>query len=242
MKLRFVKFLLLTGLAFSLSALNAQEALPQFLKHNVKSGETLSSIAAKYHVNKRDILLLNDFPSDKKVAEGDVVLIRTLTEKEANEMEKAIYAQPAKKTTREAEPEVEKSEPVKHSSETVTHTESTKRTTESEKPAPATLRTDRSTSVKQEKQTVKETAVVAAQKPAQVTAVTPAPAASTKAVEIGPHGTKYKVESSGYHTVERGQTFYRIALIYGLTVDELKELNGMNNTTIEIGQKLKVKK
>ena len=55
-------------------------------------------------------------------------------------------------------------------------------------------------------------------------------------------GTKYKVAESGYHTVEKGQTFYRIALIYGLSVDELKALNNLSNTTISVGQKLRVSK
>jgi LysM repeat protein len=41
--------------------------------------------------------------------------------------------------------------------------------------------------------------------------------------------------------VEKGQTFYRIALIYGLTIDQLKALNNMSNTNIAVGQKLKVR-
>lgn len=68
------------------------------------------------------------------------------------------------------------------------------------------------------------------------------PVASTKAVEIGPNGTRYNVTKEEYHVVQKGQTFYRIALIYGLTVDELKAINGLDNTTIEIGQRLKVRK
>ncbi len=75
--------------------------------------------------------------------------------------------------------------------------------------------------------------------PAEEAAV---PAPSTKAVEVGPHGTKYKVSQEEYHIVQKNQTFYRIALIYGLTVDELKELNNLSSTTIEIGQRLKVRK
>ncbi len=78
--------------------------------------------------------------------------------------------------------------------------------------------------------------VVASEEPAVI------PPPSTKAVEIGPHGTVYKVSKEEYHTVQKGQTFYRIALIYGLSVDELKAINGLDNTTIEIGQRLKVRK
>jgi LysM repeat protein len=68
-----------------------------------------------------------------------------------------------------------------------------------------------------------------------------APPASNKPVEVGPGGTQYKVSDSGYHIVQRGQTFYRIALIYGLTVDQLKALNNLTNTNVEVGQKLRVK-
>ena len=168
-------------LGFVLQCINAQEALPQFLKHTVKSGETLGDLAVKYRVNKRDILLLNDFPDNKKVKAGEVVLIRTLNEKEAREADKTMYAQPSKQSVKE-----KVAEPVQKS-------------------------------------------------------VAPPPP-STKAVEVGPGGTKYNVASDGYHTVQRGQTFYRVALIYGLTVDELQKINNLPNTNIEVGQKLKVKK
>ena len=221
MKQLFKKIWLFSLVIFSLNALQAQEAIPQFLKHTVKAGETLGTISAKYQINKRDILLLNDFPSDKKVEAGDVVLIRTLTENEALALDKKIYTQPAKKV------------PVN-----VPEPEERVKATEPKKSATTTLRNEKTTQAKQEKQSAKETMVVSAQK----TVAVGTPPASTKAVEVGPGGTKYKVADSGFHIVERGQTFYRIALIYGLSVDELKALNNMSNTNIEIGQKLKVKK
>lgn len=63
----------------------------------------------------------------------------------------------------------------------------------------------------------------------------------TKADFTGPGGTKYESPTNGYHIVKTGQTFYRIALINGLTVDELKALNNLSNTNVEVGQKLRVK-
>lgn len=45
-----------------------------------------------------------------------------------------------------------------------------------------------------------------------------------------------------YHTVRPGETLFRIASIYNLTVDELKSLNGLSNNEISVGQKLKIKK
>lgn len=204
------KIVALLLLSFVLQVANAQEAIPQFLKHTVKNGETLGDLAVKYKVNKRDILLLNDFPSDKKVKAGEVILIRTLTEKEANEADKAIYAQPAKQPTKQVE---EERHPIK-----------------------AAVKSETATAPKTVKQSVKETVA----EPVQKSVAPPPP--STKAVEVGPGGTKYNVATDGYHTVQRGQTFYRIALIYGLTVEELQQINNLPNTNIEIGQKLKVKK
>src|SRR5207248_2260169 len=41
------------------------------------------------------------------------------------------------------------------------------------------------------------------------------------------------------HTVEKGQTLYRIARTYGLTVDELMAVNGIEDpTTLRVGQQL----
>lgn len=64
----------------------------------------------------------------------------------------------------------------------------------------------------------------------------------TSADFTGPNGVKYASTNEAYYTVMQGQTFYRIALIHGLTVDELKALNNLTNTNIEVGQRLRVKK
>ncbi len=42
------------------------------------------------------------------------------------------------------------------------------------------------------------------------------------------------------HTVKRGETLFSIANQYGLTVNELKELNGMSGNAIQAGQRLQV--
>jgi flagellum-specific peptidoglycan hydrolase FlgJ len=43
------------------------------------------------------------------------------------------------------------------------------------------------------------------------------------------------------HEVKKGDTLYSISKIYGITVDELKALNGLRSNTIHVGQKLKVR-
>lgn len=47
--------------------------------------------------------------------------------------------------------------------------------------------------------------------------------------------------SKRLHTVVKGDTLYNISRRYGLSVAELKALNGLTNNTIYIGQQLKVK-
>ncbi|MBX9850955.1 MAG: LysM peptidoglycan-binding domain-containing protein [Cytophagaceae bacterium] len=45
-----------------------------------------------------------------------------------------------------------------------------------------------------------------------------------------------------YHSVAPANTLYSIAHMYGMTVDELKQLNGLKSNKLYVGQKLKVKK
>lgn len=184
---------------------HAQERLPQFLKHKVKPGETITSIAELYNVNRTDLLLLNDFPEEVLLTTNQIILIRVL--------EPGEEAPPLP-------PDYKESKPVSAQKKTETVAD--------KKPMPTATKQEQPAEVK------KELPVAAAEKPK--------PAASTSAPTVGPDGTVYKVTDSEYHIVEKGQTFYRIALIYGLTLDELKALNGLTSTTVSVGQKLRVKK
>lgn len=49
------------------------------------------------------------------------------------------------------------------------------------------------------------------------------------------------VKRDGYHIVEKGETLYRIALKYRVTVEGLKYWNELSSNEIEIGQELKVR-
>ena len=44
----------------------------------------------------------------------------------------------------------------------------------------------------------------------------------------------------GYHTVEKGETLYRISKQYGVTVQDIKDWNNLLDNTIHVGQKLMV--
>lgn len=51
-----------------------------------------------------------------------------------------------------------------------------------------------------------------------------------------------KPASNGKHIVAEKETLYSIAKLYGLTVDELRKLNGLTDTSLSLGQELIVKK
>ena len=51
----------------------------------------------------------------------------------------------------------------------------------------------------------------------------------------------YEKSGGDTHIVKKGQTFYRIALTYGLTVPQLQKLNNMPTPDIKVGQELKIR-
>lgn len=46
--------------------------------------------------------------------------------------------------------------------------------------------------------------------------------------------------SAEYHTVSAGETLYRISKNYGISVEQIRAMNGLSDNTISIGQRLKV--
>jgi LysM repeat protein len=54
--------------------------------------------------------------------------------------------------------------------------------------------------------------------------------------------TKFTGETDLYHEVKSGETLYRIATYYSLTVQELMDINGLESSVISRGQKLLIKK
>lgn len=181
MKIRLFAAILLTTLIL--------QAQTRFLKHKVKPGETIYTIASKYGADAKYLLMLNNFPDNIKLAGGDIVLIREL--------------KPGEEPEKETKDFFEKSEYQPAKTATVT------------------------SEIKPEK----NLSTTAASKTAE---------ASPTGSVIEYNGTGYSVSNTGIHVVEKGQTFYRISVIYGISVDKLKEMNGLTNTNISVGQKLKV--
>ncbi len=56
--------------------------------------------------------------------------------------------------------------------------------------------------------------------------------------------SKQETQTSGnlpaYHIVQPGETLYRIHVKYGIPIEKLKELNGLKDNTIHVGQKIKL--
>ena len=163
---------------------HAQIQVLHYQQHNVKPGETATSIAAQYTIPLREFLLLNDFPENIKLKAGSLVLIRGLNENET-------------KAEEVKDKNVSGIKPTKPAAEITSQTSSP---------------------------------VVAPR------------VASTKKLEYGPTGIVYHISANKFHLVEKKQTCFRIALIYGLAMEELLKLNNLPNTNIQIGQRLRVKK
>lgn len=45
-----------------------------------------------------------------------------------------------------------------------------------------------------------------------------------------------------YHTVEKGQTMFRISKLYNVTIEQIQEWNGLTDVTVKEGQKIKIVK
>lgn len=61
-------------------------------------------------------------------------------------------------------------------------------------------------------------------------------------VTVAPKDPPKTLENGKLHTVQQGETLYKISQLYKISVDELKTLNQLPDNNIKIGQKLQVVK
>lgn len=219
----------------------------QYLRHTVEWNETVYSIPVHYNISTKDFLATNGLAGDAKLVAGQTVVIRPLTPSEVlalakKDMPEKKYA-PAKASAVIEEPaQTEQPVAVKVKEESANQ--------EQEKYEPY-IAVENSTPgaytksiVPEQKMVVDVQAVVAKIEKARQEFNSIEPKKPTREVlpneDLGPNGIVYTISNNGYHQVEKKQTFYHIALIYGLTVEELKQINNMTTTDIMIGQKLKV--
>jgi LysM repeat protein len=70
----------------------------------------------------------------------------------------------------------------------------------------------------------------------------PAPKQTNQTTITNPQQNKKPVDTKKYHFVKKGDTFTRIAVNNGLSVQQLKNLNpGVNAGSIYVGQKIRIK-
>ena len=227
------RFSIIPAILFALFV-QAQNEPTHFIRHTVEWDETIYSIPVHYSISTKDFLNLNHFTSDIKLTEGQTVLIRPMTPGEVLALNKAAIQEKTTATT--PEPKAEEPKSVKNE-ELTSKKEIAKQEPVIDKKEPVVIETP--TPV------VAEVKPIALKREKAIQAFNEAPVAkadkkSFANEDLGPNGITYTISNSGYHQVEKKQTFYHIALIYGLTVDELKRINNMASTDIAIGQKLKV--
>jgi|APTNR8051073442_1049403.scaffolds.fasta_scaffold51526_1 LysM repeat protein len=206
--------------SFFIFATTLLYAQTKFLKHKVKQGENINTIAAKYEADKNYILMLNDFPPSVKLSAGDIVLIRELKPGEEQVTETRDFVESSSSTYT---PPAPKAEPAR--TETISEPARTVKV---------------AAEVKTEVKKVEKTVAVAA--------TTAAPSSDPKAGAnaqagdvVNYNGTIYNVSNDGYHTFEKGQTLYRLSVIYKTPVDKIKALNGLTSNDVAAGTRLKVK-
>ncbi len=180
--------------------------------HTVKRGETLASIARKYGVTVASIRSANKIGN--KVRRGQKLKINTY--------KRTYVSTPAASTAAPADTTT--TAPLDSIAVPVVPTDSVAI-------EPAATDTAAVTSGADER-------VASAMAPAEVTQTpTPAPAATTPA----PAPARQRQQATTQtHTVKSGESLYRIATKYGITVQELKNANGLTNDKIHPGQKLKI--
>ncbi|MFN8310187.1 MAG: LysM peptidoglycan-binding domain-containing protein [Chitinophagales bacterium] len=56
-----------------------------------------------------------------------------------------------------------------------------------------------------------------------------------------PYNDRVQSQGNAYHTVAKGETFYSISRMYNMDREELQQINHIDNLTLRVGQRLKVK-
>ncbi len=223
--------------------LTAQTPIP-YLRHTVEWNETVYSIPVHYNITTKEFLEANGFTRDVQLHEGQEVAIRPMTHAEIIAMAQQSKFEPtaevAKPVTRQKTyakaAAVFEAQPLVPEERIVIDVEAVvAKMKKAQEPKPL---------VEEDRIVIDVAAVVAKmeREKMMISSVEPKKSARQLAAneDAAPNGIAYTKSSDGYHLVELKQTLYRIALTYGLTVDEIKALNSMKTTDIMVGQKLKV--
>ncbi|MFZ8832364.1 MAG: LysM peptidoglycan-binding domain-containing protein [Thermodesulfobacteriaceae bacterium] len=227
-------------------ALGGQQA--QFLEHKVSKGETLFSLAKKYGLSVGEILEANGL-TDLTIREGMVLKVpvkaKVLEQPKETEKPKDIEKTTKKPQTPSKGQEIE-AEPNRPQSEA--NDERAKKRLAERKVYHVVKKGETLASLARKYHTTPEE--IKRLNNLRTTRLKPGQKLLVK-VEKGeeirlsisltsdmfnsPSSKPYLV-----HRVKEGETLYRISLMYGVSVEEIKLLNGLNDNIILVGQELKI--
>jgi LysM repeat protein len=233
----------------SLSKASASEGpQAQFLEHKVSKGETLFSIAKKYGLSVGEILEANGL-TDLTIREGMVLKVpvkaKILEQPKEPEKPKDIEKTTEKTKTPSKGQEVE-AEPKKPLSEA--NDERSKKRLAERKVYHVVKKGETLASLARKYHTTPEEIKrlnhlrTARLKPGQKLLVK---VEKSEEIRLSFSLTSDMFKSSSnepyvVHRVKEGETLYRISLMYGVSVEEIKLLNGLEDNIILVGQELKI--
>ena len=197
----------------------AQDSRPQYIYHTVEWNETVYSIPVHYNITTREFLAANGFTNNVVLQPGQIVAVRPLTPAEVLTTYKSI----------------------KKNTDISANEEEAKRAYKKAKAINEAKKLVLVDSIAVDVQAV-VAKIEKAKRDFNSAGNKPTAESSMLKEDLGPNGIPYTISTNGYHLVEKKQTLFHIALIYGFTLDELKELNHLPTTDIMIGQMLKVSK
>lgn len=187
--------------------------------HTVEPKQTFFSISRMYNMSVDELYNLNDMYSGSPLRIGQTLKVYQSSSTpvtgavKAGEVVTAIYTYPA-----------ENQPPINKSGTTTTIVREVV-TTPSENVGTAIV-------------TTRSVAIPSNNNSTTVYQPTPPPATVSKPFTPAPESTKpnYKI----IHTIQAGETIYRVSKIYNVTVENLKQWNNLTINTVEIGQELTI--
>lgn len=236
-------------------------------KHEVKSGETMWSLAQMFGVKLKNLLQLNRMKTSQAIQEGQIVYLKKKRSKndpieinrgkKEQEPERKVpiiekYENEVVAKNDKPRKAISAEEAMTNTGETVVIERTTKKQNQSKKDAVVPVNTS-TTNAEDEDDIVvitddeDKTDYTTSSTPVKPTTVNPnveiksAPAAteSKKTTPVATTTTANPVSKSNMHTVDVGQTLYSIARHYKVTVRDLAAWNGFSTAErVKVGQEL----
>lgn len=207
--------------------------------HTVEPKQTFFSISRMYNMSVDELYNLNDMYSGSALRIGQNIRVYQSSSTpvtgamKAGEVVTAIYTYPA-----ENQPPVNKNGNITTIIREVVTTPSENIGTATVTTTPVAIpSTNNSTAVYQP--TPPPASTISNNNSTTVYQPVPPPATVSKPFMPAPASTKpnYKI----IHTIQAGETIYRVSKLYNVTVDNLKQWNNLTENTVEIGQELVIK-